>query len=61
LNPRWGYKPHTPLAGERLRPLGHLTVLVAHILPAAENMSNSFSEKGSVRTVLKQTVEVMRF
>ncbi len=25
MNPRWGYKPHTPLAGERLRPLGHLT------------------------------------
>ena len=24
-NPRWGYKPHTPLAGERLQPLGHLS------------------------------------
>ena len=26
-NPRYGYKPYTPLAGERLQPLGHLTVL----------------------------------
>ena len=25
-NPRWSYKPHTPLAGERLQPLGHLSV-----------------------------------
>ena len=24
-NPRWSYKPHTPLAGERLQPLGHLS------------------------------------
>ena len=24
-NPRYGYKPHTPLAGERLQPLGHLS------------------------------------
>ena len=25
-NPRWSYKPHTPLAGERLQPLGHFSV-----------------------------------
>ncbi len=25
-NPRWSYKPHTPLAGERLQPLGHLSI-----------------------------------
>ncbi len=25
-NPRWSYQPHTPLAGERLQPLGHLSV-----------------------------------
>ncbi len=24
-NPRWSYQPHTPLAGERLQPLGHLS------------------------------------
>ncbi len=24
-NPRWSYSPHTPLAGERLQPLGHLS------------------------------------
>lgn len=24
-NPRWSIKPHTPLAGERLQPLGHLS------------------------------------
>ena len=26
-NPRRGYKPLTPLAGERLRPLGHLSTV----------------------------------
>ena len=31
-NPRWGYKPHTPLAGERLQPLGHLSVLYRYRL-----------------------------
>ncbi len=25
-NPRWGFKPHTRLAGERLQPLGHLSL-----------------------------------
>ncbi len=35
-------KPHTPLAGERLQPLGHLTVLRRHILRFTENMSNVF-------------------
>lgn len=24
-NPRWSSTPHTPLAGERLQPLGHLS------------------------------------
>ena len=24
-NPRWSFRPHTPLAGERLQPLGHLS------------------------------------
>ena len=33
-NPRWGYKPHTPLAGERLQPLGHLSLInTARMLP----------------------------
>ena len=42
-NPRTGYKPVTPLAGERLRPLGHPTVvLLAHILLSSENKSNTF-------------------
>ena len=42
-NPRTGYKPVTPLAGERLRPLGHPTVvLLAHILLSSENKSNIF-------------------
>ena len=27
-NPRWSYKPHTPLAGERLQPLGHLSAIL---------------------------------
>ena len=37
-NPRWGYKPHTPLAGERLQPLGHLSVfeIIAEIQPVKE-------------------------
>ncbi len=26
-NPRWSYQPHTPLAGERLQPLGHLSLI----------------------------------
>ena len=34
-------KPYTPLAGERLQPLGHLTVLWRHILLLAENKSNT--------------------
>ena len=34
-------KPYTPLAGERLQPLGHLTVLWTHILLSAENKSNT--------------------
>ncbi len=38
-------KPYTPLAGERLQPLGHLTVLRRHILRFTENMSNTFFEK----------------
>lgn len=28
-NPRWSYKPHTPLAGERFRPLSHLPAIAA--------------------------------
>ena len=27
-NPRYGFKPYTPLAGERLQPLGHLSTAV---------------------------------
>jgi hypothetical protein len=26
-NPRWAFYTHTPLAGERLQPLGHLSVI----------------------------------
>ncbi len=46
-----GDKAHTPLAGERLRPLGHLSVFLAHILLFDENKSNPFSETTSVWTV----------
>ncbi len=38
-------KPYTPLAGERLQPLGHLTVLRRHILRFTKNKSNNFFEK----------------
>ena len=38
-NPRCGYKPHTPLAGERLQPLGHLSVC------GADNTSQGFLVK----------------
>ncbi len=38
-------KPYTPLAGERLQPLGHLTVLRRHILRFTKNKSNIFFEK----------------
>ncbi|MEL7293810.1 MAG: hypothetical protein AAGJ67_18060, partial [Pseudomonadota bacterium] len=41
----YGYKPYTPLAGERLQPLGHLTVLRRHILRFTKNMSNIFLAK----------------
>ncbi|WP_039949055.1 hypothetical protein, partial [Vibrio ichthyoenteri] len=41
----YGIKPYTPLAGERLQPLGHLTVLRRHILRFTENMSNIFLVK----------------
>ena len=34
-------KPYTPLAGERLQPLGHLTMLWRHILLLAQNKSNT--------------------
>ncbi len=43
-NPRTGYKPVTPLAGERLRPLGHPTVvLLGRILLPHRFKSNFFS------------------
>ena len=40
FEPSMGVKAHTPLAGERLRPLGHLSVLLRHILLWHENKSN---------------------
>jgi hypothetical protein len=40
FEPSMGFKAHTPLAGERLRPLGHLSVLLRHILLPQENKSN---------------------
>lgn len=48
FEPSMGDKAHTPLAGERLRPLGHLSVFLAHILLFEENKSNPFSETFSV-------------
>ncbi len=30
-NSRYGYKPHTRLAGGRLQPLGHLSIIVKNI------------------------------
>ncbi len=32
-NPRWSFRPHTPLAGERLQPLGHLSKESHHTIP----------------------------
>jgi hypothetical protein len=40
-------KPYTPLAGERLQPLGHLTVLRGLILLPAKNKSNTLLPKNS--------------
>ncbi len=40
FEPSMGVKAHTPLAGERLRPLGHLSVLLALIIRILENKSN---------------------
>ncbi len=60
-------KPYTPLAGERLQPLGHLTVLRRHILRFTENMSNTFFEKKSkkrltdadlIKVTIKQTLSL---
>ncbi|KEK27619.1 hypothetical protein SXM_2835 [Shewanella xiamenensis] len=48
FEPSMGDKAHTPLAGERLRPLGHLSVFLAHILLFDENKSNPFSETDSI-------------
>ncbi len=60
-------KPYTPLAGERLQPLGHLTVLRRHILRFTENMSNTFFEKKRkkrltdadlIKVTIKQTLSL---
>ncbi len=60
-------KPYTPLAGERLQPLGHLTVLRRHILRFTENMSNTFFEKkrkkrltdaNLIKVTIKQTLSL---
>lgn len=60
-------KPYTPLAGERLQPLGHLTVLRRHILRFTENMSNTFFEKKCknrltdadlIKVIIKQTLSL---
>ncbi len=42
-------KPYTPLAGERLQPLGHLTTLWRHILLLAQNKSNTLLIKTNTR------------
>lgn len=60
-------KPYTPLAGERLQPLGHLTFLRRHILRFTENMSNTFFEKKRkkrltdadlIKVTIKQTLSL---
>ncbi|MDS1786061.1 hypothetical protein, partial [Vibrio parahaemolyticus] len=60
-------KPYTPLAGERLQPLGHLTVLRRHILRFTENMSNTFFKKKRkkrltdadlIKVTIKQTLSL---
>ncbi|HFU0462486.1 TPA: hypothetical protein ACGTS5_003914, partial [Vibrio parahaemolyticus] len=60
-------KPYTPLAGERLQPLGHLTVLRRHILRFTEKMSNTFFEKKRkkrltdadlIKVTIKQTLSL---
>src|SRR5690606_37512191 len=35
-NPRWRLFPHTPLAGERLQPLGHLSAVLRRRLAEGE-------------------------
>ncbi len=45
-------KPHTPLAGERLQPLGHLTTLRTPILLLSKNMSNILLDKLTVFELL---------
>ncbi|WP_140349623.1 hypothetical protein, partial [Vibrio parahaemolyticus] len=56
-----------PLAGERLQPLGHLTVLRRHILRFTKNMSNTFFEKKRkkrltdadlIKVTIKQTLSL---
>ena len=44
FEPSMGFKAHTPLAGERLRPLGHLSGM-RRIILGRENKSNSFYGK----------------
>ena len=39
-NPRWSFWPHTPLAGERLQPLGHLS---NHAYSFGSDLSNLLS------------------
>ena len=44
FEPSMGFKAHTPLAGERLRPLGHLSGM-RRIILGRKNKSNSFYYK----------------
>lgn len=44
-------KPYTPLAGERLQPLGHLTVLRGLILLPSQNKSNTLLPKNDNRSM----------
>ncbi|MGL4353513.1 MAG: hypothetical protein ACRCTP_06260, partial [Aeromonas popoffii] len=47
-NPRCGYKPHTPLAGERLQPLGHLSVCGADNTSQGFLVKHFFGEKSAL-------------
>ena len=49
-NPRYGFKPYTPLAGERLQPLGHLSVLNLIHLSNSILQAGFLSGGGGIRT-----------
>ncbi|MEL6115512.1 hypothetical protein P0Y67_09875, partial [Photobacterium sp. SP02] len=49
-------KPYTPLAGERLQPLGHLTVLRSLILLSGKNKSNTLLRKSAFPSLAEHLI-----